>query len=232
MERLFEVECCNFKRTVSERFIIDEKFSLFEFTIGKKGNFSLGEIKDDSGACPENYYVEPQIETVANLAVGTNADWQIIPRQPKRVSLTDATNKKAVADVLRLRKLPKSPVKIKEAFRVDLDGDGVDEVVLVANHYAEDSNQNAKIGSYSFVMIRKTTRGKTQNQFIGGTFYTKTNDYYDGEYRLSEIADLNGDGKMEIIVETYGYEENWLKVFEIKAGKPSEIKILSYYCGV
>ena len=74
--------------------------------------------------------------------------------------------------------------------------------------------------------------GKTQNQFVGGTFYTKTNDYYDGEYTLSEIADLNGDGKMEMIVKTYGYEENWLKVFEIKAGKPSEIKILSYYCGV
>ncbi len=165
-------------------------------------------------------------------SVGTNADWQIIPRQPKKVSLTDASNKKAVADVLRLRKLSKSPVKIKEAFRVDLDGNGVDEVILVAKHYAEDGNQNAKVGSYSFVMIRRTTGGKTQNLFIDGSFFTKTNGYYDGEYSLSGIADLNGDGKMEIIVEAYGYEENWLKVFEIKAGKPVEIKVLSYYCGV
>ncbi len=210
----------------------DENFSLFDFTIGKKGNFSLGEIKEGPGACEENYYVEPQIETVASLAVGTNADWQIVPRQPKKVSLTDANNKKAVADVLRLRGLPKSPVKIEDAFWVDLDGDGTDEVILVAKHYAEDANQNAKIGSYSFVMIRKTTLGKTRNLFVGGTFYTKINGYYDGEYTLSGIADLNGDGKMEIIVEAYGYEENWLKVFEMKAGKPSEIKALSYYCGV
>ncbi len=208
-----------------------EKFSLFDFTIGKKGNFSLGEIKEDSGACLENYYVEPQIEAIATLAVGTTADWQIVPRQPKKVSLTDANDKKSVAAILRLRGLPKSPVKIKQAFRIDLDGDGADEAVLVAHHYAEDGNLNAKIGSYSFVMIRKKIGGKTQNLFVGGTFFTKKTGYYNGEYSLSGIADLNGDGKMEIIAKAYGYEENWLKVFEMKAGKPKEIKALSYYCG-
>ncbi len=210
----------------------DEKFSLFDFTTLKKGVFSLGEIKDGSGACPENYYVEPEIEQVANLAIGANADWKIVPRQPKAVSLNGAADKKAVADVLRLRGLRKSPVKIKQAFRVDLDGDGADEVILVANYYAEDKNQNAKVGNYSLVIIRQTKGARTKNIFIGGTFLAKKNDYYDGEYTLSSIADLNGDGRMEIIVEVTGYEENWLNVYEIKAGKPSEIKALSYYCGV
>ncbi len=48
----------------------DQKYSLFDFTIGKKGNFSLGEIKEGPGVCEENYYVEPQIEASATLAVG------------------------------------------------------------------------------------------------------------------------------------------------------------------
>jgi len=37
---------------------------------------------------------------------------------------------------------------------------------------------------------------------------------------------------MEIFVQVAGYEENWLKVYQLKAGKPSEIKALSNYCGL
>ncbi len=210
----------------------DEKFSLFNFESGKKGEFSLGAIKESPGVCPEIYEVEPQINTAANFAVGANANWEILPRPIKALSLTEESYKKAVADVLRLRGLPKSPAKIKQAVQVDLDGDGKSEVLLVANHYAEDASLNAKVGNYSFLIIRKTIGGKTQNIFVGGNFLKKKSDYYDGEYELSGIADLNGDGKMEILVEIAGYEENWLKIYEMKAGKPSEIKALSYYCGV
>jgi hypothetical protein len=209
----------------------DEKYSLFRFTTGKKGLFSLGEIKDGSGACPENYFVQPELTVSANLAIGTNADWMIVPRQPKSASLTDASYKKAVATVLRLRGL-KSPVKIKKAYRIDLDGDGREEVILVAHYFAEDASQNAKVGNYSFVLIQKRASGKTQNLLVGGTFLRKKDDYYEGEYFLSGIADLNGDGKMELLVDVSGYEENWTKVYEMKAGKPAEIKALSYYCGV
>jgi len=210
----------------------DTKFSLFNFKSGRKGEFSLGAIKNDEGACPENYYVQPGLNIAADFAVGTIANWEILPRQTKNVSLTDADYKKAVADVLRLRGLSKSPVKIKQAEQVDLDGDGKPEVLLVAHHYAEDASMNAKTGNYSFLIIRKTVGTKTQNIFVDGSFYRKQTDYFDGEYSLSGIADLNGDGKMEFIIDISGYEENWTKVFEMKAGKPTEIKALSYYCGV
>ena len=210
----------------------ETKFSLFNFKSGRKGEFSLGAIKNDGGACPENFYVQPGINIAADFAVGTNANWEILPRQAKNVSLTDADYKKAVADVLRLRGLSKSPVKIKQAVQVDLDGDGKPEVLLVAHHYAEDALRNAKTGNYSFLIIRKTVGTKIQNILVGGSFYRKQTDYFDGEYSLSGIADLNGDGKMEFIIDISGYEENWTKVFEMKAGKPTEIKALSYYCGV
>ena len=208
------------------------KFSLFNFKSGRKGEFSLGAIKNDGDACPENYYMQPGLDVAADFALGTNASWEILPRRWQSVSLTSADYKKAVADVLRLRGLPKSPVKIKQAVETDLDGDGKPEVLLVAHHYAEDASKNAKVGSYSFLIIRKTVGAKTQNVFVEGSFFTRQTEYYMGEYSLSGIADLNGDGKMEFIVNISGYEEHWTKVFEIKAGKPAEIKALSYYCGV
>jgi hypothetical protein len=219
-------------KTTFGRLAGEMKFSLFNLESGKIGENSLGEIKTGPDACPENYFLQPQINVAPDFAVGTNANWEILPRQPKEASLTDANYKKAVADVLRRRGLPKSPVKIKQAVQVDLDGDGKTEVLLVANHYAQDASLNAKTGNYSFLIIRQTIGGKAQNIFVGGNFLTTKDQYYEGEYTLSGIADLNGDGKMEIIVDISGYEENWTRVFEMKAGKPTEIKALSYYCGV
>ncbi|MEP6903231.1 MAG: VCBS repeat-containing protein [Actinomycetota bacterium] len=209
-----------------------EKYSLFNFESGKKGEYLLGEIKADSVTCFDSYYFKPQLKVTANFALGANADWEVFPRQPKKVSFTDATYKKSVKDVLRLRGLPKSPAKIIQAFRVDLDGDGREEVILEADYTAEDSNQFPTVGTYSFIIIRKTVGGKAKNLFVDGYFMTKKDAEPGGDPSISGIADLNGDGKMEIVVKVGGYEENWLKVYEMKAGKPSEIEALSYYCGV
>lgn len=206
----------------------DEKFSLFDFVKGRTGEFSLGEFKAGPGACEENYFSESEIKTATNFAVGAGANWEVLPRKWQAASLTDAVYKKAVADVLRARGLAKSPVKIEKAVRVDLDGDGADEVLLLATHLIGDYEP----GSYSMLLMRKIVGGKVRNTLVGANFLTKKDEYYGGEYTLSGIADLNGDGKMEVMVEISAYEEGWIKVFEINAGKLTEIKALSYYCGV
>jgi hypothetical protein len=209
----------------------DDKFSFFNFKSGRKGEFSLDAFREGPGACPENYFSESEINVVANFAVGANASWEVLPRKWQTASLTNANYKKAVADVLRQRGLAKSPVKIEQAVRVDLDGDGADEILLIANHDAKDASLNSKTGSYSMFIVQKTSGGKVRNILLGGNFFTKRDVYYAGEYSISGIADFNGDGKMEVLVVISGYEEDWVKVFEMKGGSLIEIKALSYYCG-
>ncbi|HVE57505.1 MAG TPA: hypothetical protein VNB22_11800 [Pyrinomonadaceae bacterium] len=209
-----------------------EKYSLLNFESGKKGESVLGEFKGDSITCFDSYYIQPQLKVAANFALGANAKWNPFPRQPKNVSLTDANYKKSIRDILRLRGLPRSPVEINRAISIDLDGDGREEVILEAHHTAEDANQNLSVGTYSIIIVRKIVGGKVQNLFVGGFFLTKKDEYFDGDYSVAGIADLNGDGKLEMFVEVAGYEENWLNVYEMKAGKPVEITALSYYCGV
>lgn len=208
-----------------------EKFSLFNFKTGAKGDFSLGAVKPGPGACEENYFTESEVNVAANFAVGANANWNVLPRKWQPADPADANYKKAVTGVLRARGLAKSPVKIEQAVRVDLDGDGADEILLVAKHYAEDATLNPMTGNYSALMMRKTTGGKARNILVGGNFLTKKDDYFGGEYSIAGIADLNGDGRMEVLVIISGYEENWIEVFEIKAGMLTKIKALSYYCG-
>jgi hypothetical protein len=208
----------------------NETYSLFQIDAGKKGEISLGKVKDES-ECGE-YFVTGETKISAPLAIGSSATWNAMPRLPKAVALTEAGYLKAVADVLKSKGFSKSAPKIEQAFRVDLEGDGVEEVVLVANQYEVDENYNPKIGNYSFVLIQKLIGGKTQTIFVAGNF--EKGEYMGGVFKLSAIADLNGDGKLELVVSVHAYngEENWLHVFEMKGGKPSEVKALYNYCGV
>jgi hypothetical protein len=210
----------------------NENYSLLNFESGKKGEYVFGKFNGDSITCTDTYYIETQLKVAANFALGANANWNPFPRQPKKTSAANANYKKSVKDVLRLHGLGKSPAKIDRATSIDLDGDGREEVILEANYIAEDSNQFATIGTYSFIIIRKIIGGKVQNLFVGGFFLKHINQEFDGDYSLSGIADLNGDGKLELFVAVAGYEENWLNVYEMKAGKAVEITDLSYYCGL
>ena len=49
-------------------------------------------------------------------------------------------------------------------------------------------------------------------------------------HNIYALADLSGDGKMEIVPETSYYEGNWKQVFEMKNGKP--LKVLETECYV
>lgn len=209
----------------------DEKFSLLSFEKGNLGESLIGEIKEGPGACLENYFIETPIKTPANLAVGSSAKWNVFPRKPQNIYLKGTTYQKSVADVLRERGLTKVPVNLKQTVLVDLDGDGTEEVLLVANRSAKDAEESPSVGTYSVFVIRKIVGGKVQNIVVGANVLAKKSDYFDGNYTFSGVADLNGDGKLEIIAEVTGYEENSIKVFELKGGKISEIKALSYYCG-
>ncbi|MBS1795711.1 MAG: hypothetical protein JSS81_17785 [Acidobacteria bacterium] len=219
-------------KTAAARLKGDRNFSLVDLGTPLKGAFSFGALQKGGEFCEDAYYYMPEIDAVGTVAIGAGAGWTLTPRSVKTASLTDNGSKKAVADALKLKGLAKSPVEIKQAFEADLDGDGADETVLIAHHLAPDADERPAGGSYSLVMVRKKTGAKTANILVGGSFPRKTDDYFDGEYKLAGIVDLNGDGKMELVVEVWGYEENWVQVYRLTAGKPSVIKELTYYCGV
>jgi citrate lyase alpha subunit len=167
------------------------------------------------------------------VAIGSTAKWNPVPRKPKTIDRNNATYKIVIANFLKKKGIAKTTVKLTEAFRVDLEGDGVDEVVISATYYKKGLAASAAAGDYSLVIVRKATGKAVTDYLLKGDFVTRRIDFgAPNEHRISAIADLNGDGKMEIVLSGAYYEGEFASAFEMRNGMPVEIKEFEIGCGV
>ncbi len=208
-----------------------EKFSLF--TIGGKSGDLDATIESPDVPCDDFYYVKTDSEDQKGLGIGAGMNWNPLPRTAKAVNLQDKTYLKVVTDILRLKGLPRSQAVIEQAVKIDLDGDGTDEVLLTASSYGGRISPQVKAGNYSFVVLRKIVAGKPKNIFLAEEYVKKFIEFgAPNRFEISGIADLNGDGKLEIVLYGEYYEGSGSSVYELKGDKPVEIKMLETGCGV
>ncbi len=127
--------------------------------------------------CDDFYgFVEKDFSKTENskgVAIGANATWNAIPREPKKIALTDTKYKKAVADALQTKGIFTKTIKLTQVFRIDLEGDGTEEVLITATSYPNGVYSSAKKNDYSFVLLRKVINGKARNIIVTGDFMTK-----------------------------------------------------------
>ncbi len=110
------------------------------------------------------------------------------------------------------------------------------EIFLEATTYKDKSGDfyfpSARAGDYSFVLMRKMINGKPQNFLIEGEFSPKKPkiEDYITEFDLSAFADLNGDGKMEVVLKgLYSYGGESTEIYELNKNILKEV--LSVECG-
>lgn len=208
-----------------------------------EGKYSLFGIKGKTGAmtatieapdvpCDEFYFAQSPLEGQKGIAFGSGLTWNPVPRTPRAVNLNDKTYLGIVSQILRAKGLTKSRAVIEQAVKIDLDGDGTDEVVLTASNYGGKIAPGAKAGDYSFVLVRKIVGGKARNIMVAEEYIKKNVEFgAPSRFEISAIADLNGDGKMEIVQYGEYYEGSGAGAYEI-TDKAVEIKALETGCGV
>jgi len=199
----------------------------------EEGGVTLGKKSEAQDVCEDFTSFEFELEQENGIAIGSNAKWNPVPRIPKAIDPKNPTYVAIVTNFLKRKGLARPVVRIKEAVRVDLEGDGVEEAVLSATYYKNASTPSAVPGDYSFVMVR-TVKGKLVTEhLLDGEFYLKNIEFgAPNEHHISAIADLNGDGKMEIVVNGFYYEGGFAGAYEMKNGKPVSIKEFDIACGV
>jgi hypothetical protein len=210
-----------------------ETYSLFSMMGKEEGEITGVLPKNDQDVCDDFFYIELDPKPVAGVALGDGYRWDPVPRVPKALSLTDKTYIKVASDFLKLNGIAKPVVKLTQLYRIDLEGDGKDEIIMSATHYSNDNTASAKTGDYSFTIVRKIVAGKVKNLMLGGDFIKKGFDFgAPNTYEVSAVLDLNGDGKLEIVHHGFYYEGSGTAVYQIINGKDVEIKALGAACGV
>ena len=166
--------------------------------------------------------------------IALSAPWNALPRKPQIADPTQQIYVDAVREFLESRHMTEPKVKITRILRVDLDGNGEDEVLINAtNFFTEDGDvplDTAAPGSYSIVLLRRVVAGKVETELIAGEFYVKDESNPSNLYEIPGVLDLNGDGKLEIIVHSQYYEGSETTIYDCSGGKCKAV--LSVECGV
>ena len=172
--------------------------------------------------CPETMLVETVTPEGFNT-VSVAGAWNALVRIPKRLDTDRRVYRDAAAAWLRKQGLETPAAELEQIIRIDLEGDGVDEVLMAANRRIAPPDGNiadASAGDYSFVLLRRLKEGKVETLSLADVIHVSPQpEDMNIWYRIAAILDLNGDGVMEIVVETGYYEGKGVAVFAIEAGK-------------
>lgn len=205
------------------------------------GEAKGGKPKPEDLPCEETLLVALSDKPEKGV-IALAAPWNALPRKPKMADTTQQVYIDAVRDFLKTKGIADPKVKIYNIVRVDLDSNGEDEVLINATNYFRDDESvpmRSLAGSYSIVLLRRVGGGKVKTQLIEGEFYPK--DYpkakqdegrFDAPnaYKVIAVLDLDGDGKMEVVIHSHYYEGEMTTIYQCDPGKAKEV--LSVGCGV
>lgn len=166
-------------------------------------------------------YVELSPEPPGAATVASCAPWSLLARGVATSALTQQVYLDATRALLRQRGLPEAVPNLSQVVRCDLEGDGIDEVILAAVVAREGYPQpNIEANDYSFVALRRVIDGQVRTTLLEGEFHRRSAEFAaPNRFDIAAVVDLNGDARLEIVVSTRYYEGMGMAVHELRNGR-------------
>ena len=185
--------------------------------------------------CPETVFLDFILPTAfatasaSDFLLVTSPGLKVRPRPVEVLPTRSAVYRQSVRAELVRRGLPSPVLNINSVTRADLDGDGTLEVIIEASHFRLQASGNfappprAEAGDYSLLLLRWVRNGQVQTTVLYQNVFTKTptqaqleagGGQVPSRYGLAGVADLNADGRMELVVADAYYEGEGAAVLE------------------
>ena len=213
-----------------------ENYRLYTLTGEVGASTGSKPAKGEEGPCSDTLYVTlTPFPPGRGSLVAVGGPWNAMPRALKIASTESQVYKEAAAEILRSKGIANPKVNLTQVIQVDLDGDGVEEVLVSATNYAKFGSgggltPDARAGDYSLVFLRKVVQGKVVTTIITGEYHPQAKKFNaPAEHRIIGVLDLNRDGILEIVLSGRYYEGNWVDAYRVEGAKV--IKIFSMGCG-
>jgi hypothetical protein len=196
--------------------------------VGEIGTATGGAPESAGVPCADTWRVALSPEPTDGI-IALGGDWSPLPRVPADDMAASDEYQEAIAGLLRADGLDQPEVRITQALRVDLEGDGSDEILLSASRLAEPRTTIA-VGDYSLVAIVRPGDGGPEATKIAGEVYLEAAEFgASNEYEIAGALDLNGDGVLEVIIDWSYYEGAGSVVFA--AGESGVTELMGAGCG-
>jgi hypothetical protein len=207
------------------------------------GQTTMAKPTSGEEPCPDTLMVSLSSKP-KDGAIGLGAPWNALPRKPMIADTTQPVYVEAVRDFLKSRGIADPKVRITRILPVDLEGDGEEEVLISATNYLTNDKLDylpaapfpdaplhvPQPGSYSIVILRRVVDGNVQTKLVAGEVYAKSAESVAPNiYNLAAILDLNGDGKLEVIVHSFYYGGSETTIY--RCGTDKIEAVLSVGCG-
>lgn len=152
--------------------------------------------------------------------------------RPRPVDVLAATedDQQAAEDIAGSRLgIAGEPPTVTQVVRGDLDGDGTDEVLVTAERAAPDGGSGL-VNDVAIVFLRRVVGSTVENELVDATYPGQEEAPGSEAYRVAALADLNGDGRMEVVVDDFSYGGAGVMVYAVGADG-ALTQVLSTFCG-
>lgn len=188
-----------------------------------------GEMPEYSVTC-RTYFVGTDADLNEGGFISTLDGWNVTKRPVTELSGEVEFYQEFLTDWLKSEGVAAPQIESLQIFRVDIEGDGVDEVFLSAHRFADGSGHMTETGDYSVVFMRKVTGNIVLTIGILQDVYTPQASEltFPYTYSIANFIDLNQDGILEMVVEINRWEGFGASVYQIDGQQV--VQVLSQVC--
>lgn len=147
-----------------------------------------------------------------------------VPRKVVELNPANAIYRRVVRSFLARKGVLVPNARVTRLIRTDLDGDGSEEILLAASSRGDFArtplNDRLRAGEYSLLLLRTVRAGKVVE--IPLSFAAKGVGFPE-DFALRAIADLDGDGRMEVVVSSAGWESSGAALWGFRSGRATRL---------